>query len=277
MTTSTQVVRTGAEPYRPPGHRLTFSGLVRSEWIKFWTVRSVVVPMVVAVICTVGIGAAAAALAASVSEAHQAAGVIGLSTSLVGAQISVLLVVAIGCAVSAGEYSTGLIRSSFSAVPRRTPVLWAKAVVVAGAVALVLGGSVIAAFFVGQLILMQEGLANSLGDAGVLQTLVGNVTVLVGVSLAGLGLGALLRSTAGAICATIGLLIVVPLVLMSLPDFTGKDLIGRYTFGGTTTALSAPIAATREGVSVGMSAVFFVAWVLLFLGCAAVVMRRRDI
>ena len=271
----------GPRQYRAPEHRLTFAGLVRSEWIKFWSVRSVVWTMVAAVLCTVGLAAAISALIAATSDGSDAGGPGGgLDISMVGAQMASLIVAAVGVIVIAGEFSTGMVRTSFTAAPRRLGVLAAKAVVLAVAVAVVLGAAVFAAFFLAQA-LLPEDLTTGIGDDDVLRLLLGNVAALVGIALAGLGLGALMRNTAGAICTIVALLFVVPTVLMFLPDFSGKDTITDYYFANTTTALTTSTAGVPEGMGGGLSvttsAVAFTAWVLAFLAVGALAVRRRDV
>ncbi|PPK93459.1 ABC-type transport system involved in multi-copper enzyme maturation permease subunit [Kineococcus xinjiangensis] len=270
--------------YRAPEHRLTFAGQLRSEWIKFWSVRSIVWTMVASAVVTVGLGAAFAALTASFMPSGEASEVrgmegFGLTVSMGGAQFATLVIAAVGVIVIAGEYSTGMIRTSFTAAPGRVSVLLAKAVVLALAVTLVLGAAVFAAFFLGQALLSATDLDDGIGDPDVLRLLVGNVVVLVGVALAGLGLGALMRNTAGAICTMVALLFVLPIILMLpiLPDFPGKDALTDYNFASTMTALTTPEAMGPQALSVTTSAVAFAVWVLAFLAAGALVLKRRDV
>ena len=109
---------------------------------------------------------------------------------MAGAQAATLIVAAIGVVFMTGEFSTGMIRTSLTAVPRRLPVLRAKAVVLAIAVTLVLGTAVFAAFFIGQQILSAIDGNVNIGDSDVLRILLGNIFVLAGIAVAGLGLGA---------------------------------------------------------------------------------------
>ena len=277
MTTTT----TGPARHVPPDHAVTFGGLVRSEWVKLWSVRSLAVTLVVTALGVVAVSAllagAGVLLSSEADEGTQGAVGLSVETSMVGAQLASLVAGVLGVLTITGEYSSGLIRTSLLAVPRRLPVLWAKAVVLAAAVSLVLGAAVLAAFFLGQALLGVVGDGVGIGEPQVLRVLVGNVVVLVGIALAGLGVGAVLRSTAGAICALAGLLFVLPLLLLPLPGFPGKDLLMQYHFSNTTSALTLMLPEEGTTPSVASSALAFAAWVALLLACGALALRRRDV
>ncbi|MFF3988264.1 hypothetical protein ACFY0B_27180 [Streptomyces sp. NPDC001797] len=116
----------------------------------------------------------------------------------------------LGVLLSAGEYSTGMIRSTLTAVPRRLPVLWAKAAVI-GPIALVLTTlGAPAAFGLGSPGLSGEKICLSLGDDGVLGSLAGAGLYLALVAAFGVALGVLLRNSAGAIASLVGILLIPP-------------------------------------------------------------------
>ncbi|WP_432541714.1 hypothetical protein [Kineococcus sp. SYSU DK002] len=270
------------QQYRPTERRVTFGGLVRSEWIKFWSVRSVVVTMIAAFVAIVGIGvltsfATRAALAdADGAQAMAAQGIDGFGASMTGSQMGTLVVAAVGVIVIAGEFSTGMIRTSFVTAPNRLGILAAKALVLAVNVAVVTGVAVLLAFLLGQAVLNTRDLGTSLGDDGVLVALLGNVAVLVGVALAGLAVGALLRNPAGAICTVIASIFVVPLLLMPIPDSWQGDKIQEFWFSNTpqNAALVTPV----EGyLSAGTGILVFAAWVAVLLGLAALALKSRDV
>lgn len=264
------------EGYHAPEHSLTFAGLVRSEWIKFWSVRSISISMIVAAACIVGLGlllgTVSAVMAEGTNEGAPAVDGLSVETNLLGAQIATLIAAVVGVLFITGEFSTGMIRTSFTVVPRRAPVLWAKAVVLAVAVAGLLGTSAFAAFFLGQAI----GGDSGIGDPGVLRILLGNALVMAGTALAGLGVGAVLRSAAAAISALLGLLLVLPLLLLPVPDFPGKVLITRYNFGNTTPSLTM-LGEQAGAPSVGASVVGFCVWVALLVLLGGFALRRRDV
>ncbi|MEZ0492504.1 hypothetical protein AB2L28_09675 [Kineococcus sp. TBRC 1896] len=270
------------EQYRAPEHRVTFGGLVRSEWIKFWSVRSVVVTMVVSFAAIVGIGvltsfATRAVLSsAEGGQAMAAQGFDGVGASLTGAQLGTLVVAAVGVIVIAGEFSTGMIRTSVVTAPRRLGIIGAKAVVLAVNVAVVTGVAVLLAFLLGQAVLDTRDLGVSLGDDGVARALLGNVAMLVGVALAGLGVGALIRNAAGGICTVVAAVFVVPLLLLPVPESWGGDRIREFWFSNTY--LNATTVTQSDGyLSAGTGFGVFVIWVAVLLGLGALALRSRDV
>lgn len=260
-----------------PSSGLTFRGLLVSEWIKFWSVRSTVVALVLAALLIVGIGVLLVAVAAS-SQAGPGSGagpVTGLGLSMTGAQISVLVVAALGVVVVTGEYSSGLVRTSIASVPKRLPLLWAKAVVLTVVVVVTMGASILVAFVLSRLILTGAGVATSVGWFEVCRVLGGNLVVLVGVALAGLGIGSALRSAAVSITVIVVLLLVLPGVLAVLPSFPGHELLGEYYFANATntlTSTSQPVAGRLMA-----SGLAFAAWVGAFLTVGALALRARDV
>lgn len=269
----------GAVPqYVPVERRTTFGGLLRSEWIKFWSVRSIVVTMVVSFVVIVALGALLA-LAVSSAVGPGAPGGPALdatAASLQGAQMASLIVAAVGAIVIAGEFSTGMVRTSFTSAPGRLGVLAAKAVVLAVSVAVVTGIAVVLAFVLGQAILDRKDAGASFGDDGVVRALVGNVVMLTGVALAGLGVGALLRNTAAAICTVLAAIFVVPLLLLAVPESWGGDTIREYWFVNTTTNLVS--VAQQDGyLAPGAGAAVFAVWILVLLGLGALATKVRDV
>jgi len=276
-TTSSAVPASTAQ-YVPTARRVTFAGLLRSEWIKFWSVRSVVVTMAAAFVAVVGFGILLPFAVGSQLNGPEAArqGLDATSVSLQGAQLASLIVAALGVIVIAGEYSTGMIRTSFVSAPRRLGVLAAKAVVLAVTVALVLGVAVFLAFFLGQAVLDRNDAGVSIGDAGVLRAVLGNVVMLVGIALAGLGLGALMRNSAGAICTILAALFVLPLLLMALPESWGGPTIREYYFANTSNNLIA-VHQNPEFLAVGAGLAVFAVWVVVLLGAGALSAKTRDV
>lgn len=266
----------------PVERRVTFGGLLRSEWIKFWSVRSVIVTMVVSFVAIVGIGvltalATRAAMASTAgAEAMAANGVDGFGASMTGAQMGTLIVAAIGVIVIAGEFSTGMIRTSFVTAPGRTGILGAKAVVLAVNVAVVTGVAVFLAFFLGQAVLGTRDLGVAIGDDGVLRALFANIAMLVGVALAGLGVGALLRNAAGGICTVVAAIFVVPLLLMPVPESWGGERIREFWFSNSVQ--NATLVSPVDGyLDAGAGFAVFVAWVVVLLGLGALAMKTRDV
>ncbi len=207
----------------PDGSLAGFADVLRSEFCKLRSLRSTAWMLAAAVAFNVGL----AALVAVVLPEHLKENLDAVRISLGGLHLSQIAIGVLGVLVVTSEYDTGTIRVTLAAVPRRRLVLAAKAVVFA-AVALVVGivGS-FAAYFVFRAFLSDAALRSSLGDPGVLRAVTGGGLYLTVLGLFGLGLGAILRSSAGAIAALFGVLFVPPLVLELLPH-AWQETIGPY-------------------------------------------------
>jgi ABC-type transport system involved in multi-copper enzyme maturation permease subunit len=245
----------------------------RAEFTKFRSVASTGWSLLAAVAMIVGFGILYAMVRVSRPPADPSA-FDATGAALSGVQLAQIAAGVLGALLITGEYATGLIRTTFTAVPRRTRVLVAKAAVVAAATfALSLPG-VFAAFLIGQRILAPQHLDTSLGQPGVLRAVIGSALYLTLVALLGLGLGALLRSTAGAISALFGLLFGLQMIVGLLPGTVADD-VTRYlpapaglavTFDGRDPSSLAP----WTGLAV------FALYTLAVLALGAWRMRRAD-
>ncbi|WP_448060890.1 ABC transporter permease subunit [Cellulomonas hominis] len=262
--------------------RVTGPRVLHSEWVKFRSLRSTLITLVVAVVVVVGFGAlAAAVVSGAVAEptGPRGGGGRGFATdptsiSLAGMTLAQLIVGILGVLTVTGEYSSGMIRATLAAVPRRLPVLWAKALVV-GAVTLVVAvPSALVAFFVGQAVL-GAGDNVALSDPGVLRAVLGSAAYLAATALLGVGLGALLRHTAGAIGALFGLLLLAPGLLDLILPSSWSDTLLPYLPSNAGAAFTS-VTATDGLLSAGGGAVVLVVWIVVLLGGSAVLLRRRD-
>src|ERR1700704_473496 len=215
--------------------RVTQLRVALSEWTKLRTLRSPRYTLLAGVAITIGFAVIPALVNASrwsTMSAADKAGFHPLETTLIGVSFAQLAFGVLGVLVISGEYSTGMIRSTFAAVPKRLPVLWGKAGVF-GLVTLVLAlPSTLIAFFAAQAILSGHSLnghdiALSFSDPGVARAVIGGALYLTLIALFGLGLGAVLRNTAGGISALAGVLFVLPPLLNVLPA-SWHDAIAPY-------------------------------------------------
>lgn len=262
------------------GYKVTGPRVLRSEWAKFWSLRSSWITLGVCLVLLVALGAIASATyspgtAGSGPPSGPGSGTQdAVSLALLGVTFASLAVGVLGVLLSAGEYSTGMIRSTLAAVPRRLPVLWAKAAVI-GPLALVLGTvGALAAFQLGTLALHGEKIALTLGDDGVLRSLAGAGVYLGLVAVLGVALGMLLRSSAGAIAVLVGVLLILPGLASLLPDSV-YDHINPYFPSNAGSAVYA-LHQSSGALSPGAGLAVFAGWVALTLGAAAFRLRKRD-
>ena len=194
-----------------------FRTAARMEWRKLRTVRSTW--YIAAVFAASMIGLAMVALShegyAQMSAADRAA-FDPTHDCFIGLVLGQLLLGTLGVLAITSEFSSGMIRATFAAVPRRSLVLAAKAAVL-GTVALAVGEiSAFAAFFAGQAVLTAPAPHAALGQPGVLRAVVIAGAYPALIAVIGLGIGAIVRHTAGAIGALVGVLFVLPLLLATL-------------------------------------------------------------
>ncbi|MHB8643458.1 MAG: ABC transporter permease [Gaiellaceae bacterium] len=263
--------------------RVTQMRVAWSEWTKLRTLRSTRYALLAGVAMTIGFAIIPALVNASrwnTMSAIDRATFHPLETSLIGVRIAQLAIGVLGALVISGEYSTGMIRSTFTAVPKRLPVLWAKAGVF-GLVTLVLAvPSTLIAFFAAQAILKGHSLnghdiALSISDPGVARAVLGGALYLTLIGLFGLGLGAILRNTAAAISAFAGILFVLPPLMNVLPS-SWNNAISPYlpsNAGGAIMQTGSPANTLAPWTGLGLLA----GYVAITIALAAVQLRRRDV
>jgi ABC-2 type transport system permease protein len=257
--------------------RVTQARVALSEWTKLRSVRSTRWSLLAAVVGTIGIAALACAVVANHyprMDAHEKANFHPLEVNFVGVLLAQLAIGVLGVLVITGEYSTGMIRSTLIAAPKRLPVLWAKAAVFAAVVFVLMLPAVVIAFVVGQALLASQHIDIGFSHPGVERAIVGAALYLTVIGLLGLGLGAIIRNTAGGIAAFAGLLFVIPPLLNVLPS-SWNDAISPYLPGDAGTQV---LTIAHEGHHLSPWGGFAIlcAWTAFFLAAAAVLLVRRD-
>jgi ABC-2 type transport system permease protein len=261
----------------PRAQQVTQARVLRSEWTKLRTQPSAVWSLLSAVIMVTGFGVLYT-LVRETRPPHGAAAIASFdpaSVSLAGVQIGQIAIGILGVLLITSEYATGLIQVSFAAVPRRLPVLWAKAALLAAVTVAVSVPAVFAAFTAGQSILARQHLSVALSQPGVTRAVLGSALYLGVAGLLGLGLGALLRSTARGIAALFVVLFGIQLVAGLLPG-SWADAVGKYlpaTAGqAVTTVQTDPAWSLPPWAGFGV----FCLYTAVILGIAAGRMRRGD-
>jgi ABC-2 type transport system permease protein len=242
--------------------------LVRSEWAKFRTVRSTYWSLIAAVIAMIGLGAII-----SVTQSGHQFSFDPVSISLSGVLLAQLAIGVLGVLFVTSEYSTGMIRTTFSAAPQRRIVIASKAAVFA-VVALVLGTlTSLVSFLVGQAAMGHLGV--SLTSPGALRSVVGVGLYLGLLALFAVGLGTILRSTAGAIASLFGMILVLPAVAQALPTSI-QDSIDKYLPSNAGQAIfhSIPDTSTlAPWVGLGV----FALYAAVALAGGLIMVGRRDV
>ncbi|MEU5871199.1 ABC transporter permease [Glycomyces sp. NPDC047369] len=265
--------RTAVKPVR-------FRRVLLSETTKFRTIRSTWICLALGLVLLGLFGSIGAFTYDGAGVTDGPPGISGrpldaVSLAVMGLSFASLVVGVFGVLSTAGEYSTGTIRSTLAAVPKRLPVLWAKAILAGGAVFAVSAIGVFAAFLIGSIGLDGEAIALSLTDDGVLRALFGAALYLGLVAVFGVALGALLRSPAGGIAALVSVLLILPGLAMLLPD-SWYDTLNPYfpsNAGGAVYALT----ETSDRLSPGAGIAVFAGWVAVTLAAAAFRLKKTDV
>jgi hypothetical protein len=209
------------------GLRIRTPSVLASEWIKIRSVRSTGWSIFAMTLITIGVAVIAGLTVTHEWSTFSLPDKITFDptgVSLRGLLFSQLVIGVLGSLVITAEYGTVTIRATLSAVPHRSLVLAAKAVVFA-VLALVVGEILsFGAFFIGQALLSSPAPHASLSQPGVLRAVVGGGLLIPVFGLFALGLGAIVRHTAGAITAYVGAILVLPLIIEALPSSLSRPV-----------------------------------------------------
>jgi ABC-2 type transport system permease protein len=189
--------------------------------------------------------------------------------------VAQLAIAVLGVLVISGEYSTGMIRSSLIAVPKRLPVLWAKIAVYAAVSFILTVPAVIIAFFASQAVLSRHHILQiSFGDPGVARSVLGGALYVTLVGIFALGIGSILRNTAGGIAAFAGIFFVIPPLLSILPT-SWNNAISQYL----PSEAGAQLFSLHQGahsLSPAAGGLLMLGYCALVVAVAAVLLVRRD-
>jgi len=267
---------------------VTQSRVIRAEWIKLRSLRSTGYSLLATVVIVVALGTLFSALRAhrynqdvangTLRVGRHGAALVGFDPTLVslrGVFLAQLAIGVLGVLVITGEYATGMIRSSLAAVPHRQPVLVAKALVFAAAAFAVSLASAFFAFLLGQQALASTHGQASLSTPGAWRAILGAAVYLTLIGTLGVGLGFLIRSTAGAIATLFGIVLVLPLLAQALPSPYSTDVTKYLPLSAGTRILSVTHpdpTALGPWIGIGLTALYALAALI----AGAVALARRD-
>jgi ABC-2 type transport system permease protein len=244
------------------------------EWIKLRSVRSNCWTLLIAAVVTLVVTAIVAQSMAS-AAAPPSGPMDPLTSSFLGyGEYTVLPVTILSVLTFTSEYASGLIRTTFTAVPQRRAVLAAKAAVT-GAAALIAGELLaIACFLLTQAILSRHHRGLALSQPGALRAVLAAGLVLAACAMVGVGVGAIIRHTAGAIAAAITVIYLLAVLGLVLPSPWDVRL-GRFTL--PFAAYQLVTLHPQPGLlSPGLSVLVLIGWPAAALLAAALLITRRD-
>jgi len=288
-----------AAPAPVPAHRSGFGGYMLAEWTKIRSVRSTVWTLIIFVVVSLGLTALFTWLTVRAlnngSGDARSSGIVTDPVNFIlgtGLGLGQLAICVLGVLVITSEYTTGAIRAALLAVPRRYPVMLAKGLVFAALVIVV--GEIVAflSFFIGKALVnghvvtlhgVQAGhvisvnhtITVALSQPGVLRAVVGSGLYLTVLGLFALAIGGLIRHTAGAITAVIGMVLVIFPLAGLLPDSWGAHVHAYLpTVAGQLITADKPTGGQLLSPWQGFGV--FCAWTVLLLAGAIVLLQRRD-
>lgn len=262
--------------------RPTLIRLMRSEWIKLRTLRSTVWCFALVFLLLAGFSALFTPFVVSqLSDQLALPGVpasdLMISVGLSGVTLSMLVGGVLGVLVISGEYSTGMIRSSFSAAPRRLGVIAAKAIVYTIVTFVVTAVAVAASLLIARGYFASAGAEVDVLDGDFLLAALGAVLFVVLIGLMGFGFGLLLRNGAGGIGALVGLVLVVPIIgqlLGNVIDWIAK--LGPYFPLSAGSRLYSTATGAPGELEFWQALLVMVGWVAVILVPALILARKRD-
>jgi ABC-type transport system involved in multi-copper enzyme maturation permease subunit len=258
----------------PANFKVTQLRVIRSEWIKFSTIKSTKITLGCTALAVIALGVLLAAFSTSLmGPGAESAAADPTGTSLAGVSIAQLILGVLGALLITNEYSTGMIRASLTAVPTRLPVLWAKVIVFGTVSFLVMLVAVLISFLGGQALYDGAGGPSSLGDPGVFRALVASAFFPAAIAIMGMALGALLRQTAAAIGVLFGLLFLAPIIFSLLAQWIGD--LSAYLPSSAGQSMGAVVSQPGM-LSPLMGFVVTLGWMAALLVGAAYVLIRRD-
>jgi len=285
------------------GTGLTFSGVLRSEWIKFRSLRSTQLLLLFTFVAVVGVGTIAAFLRGTIihqlmkfgaerpgavgghtltmDQAIGAAGAQGINiygTPIAGLQLGILVLGALAVLLISSEFGTGMIRSTMTAVPKRLPTFLAKAIVLVVVSYVLTLLAAFATFLISIPILHSYGISMSLGLDGVVYSIFMGGVYVAGVALMGLSLGTLIRSSAGGVIVLVALFFLLEIATSLLGLVPGDfwKYVGQYV----------PSVAGGRMLEIGDKAAFisplsggliFLGWIVLVTVPAVISLKTRDV
>jgi ABC-2 type transport system permease protein len=285
---------------RPTGHAHTagsgvsFAHVLRSEWIKLRSLRSTAWCFAVIVVLLIGFALLFGSFASgfegapATDEQQQS---LTVSVATIGVPFAQLVAAVLGALVITGEYGTGMIRSTFTAVPRRTPALVAKVLLIGVSTFVVSAVALAVALLVSTPLLASSDVEADLGDGRIWLSMIGGAATIGFIAMIAFGLGAIIRNGAGAIASAIGIVFVLPIIfsigqaliakswIYSLYEFIPPQAASRvYDYPVDGQSLTAMPSFDGSLVLEPWQALLvLVGWVVVLFAIALALVKRRDV
>jgi ABC-2 type transport system permease protein len=256
---------------------VTFPRVVFSEWTKLWSLRSTRWVLLVSFIAMAAPGPIISAVQMG-RWAHltlrDRVTFDSIDAGVGGWHLAQLGIGVLGVLIISGEYSTGMIRSSLMAVPRRLPVLAAKVLVYAGVLLVLMLAATAISYFVTQAIVTEHHIQHGIGDPGALRVVVGNILFLTVLGVMCVGLGAWVRNSAGGIAAFVGLIFVLSGIVDILPANLGNAIMPYLPLNAGTAVATHHFENSHHLTPWGGFGLFCGYTAVILIGASITLMRR---
>lgn len=296
---STQTATTAPARSTAGSRGVTFGGVLRSEWIKLWSLMSTRILLLLTLVAIVGVGALAVLIRYTyldemIRNAREQGQTLtpemmeqtfppGSGFDLynlpnAGLQIGILVLGSLAVLFMSSEYATGMIRSTMNAVPKRTPAFVGKAIILAVISYIITTIAGAATFLIAMPVFQGIGFDLDWSTDGVMYSIFTGGLYVAGVALIGLSLGTLLRNSAGGITVLVGIFFVLSIAASFLtlipgefwkyvPQYIPSEAGGRFLSIGHTDGVIDP----------WQGGLIFLGYVLLFLVPALFALKKRDV
>ena len=257
---------------------VTFPRVVRSEWTKLWSLRSTRWVLLVSFIAMAAPGPIIAAVQMgrwAHLTLHDRVTFDSIDAGVGGWHLAQLGVGVLGVLIISGEYSTGMIRSSLMAVPRRLPVLAAKVLVFATVIFVLMLVATAISYFVTQAIVTEHHIQHGIGAPGALRVVVGNILFLTVLGIMCVGLGGWVRNSAGGLAAFVGLIFVLSGIVEILPASLSNAVMPYLPLNAGTGVATYRFDNSHHLSPWGGFAVFCGYTLIILIG-ASITLLRRD-
>ncbi|HSA51466.1 MAG TPA: ABC transporter permease [Yinghuangia sp.] len=256
---------------QPPNGGLHFTRMLQSEWTKIRTVRSTAWSLVVMVVLILGMAALLGATVSGTDDEPDPS----VSLSLIGVMIAQIAAATLGVLTISAEYTTGMIRSTLTAYPRRLTVLAAKSVVFAVLMFVVGLVACYLAYLIGDAMLTRDMVVDSEGK-DIFKGVVGCATYLSLLGLFALGVGTILRHSAGAITTVLGVMLLPWIIGAFIPAKAGEWII-EFSPMGLLAAMIAPSGELDSPLGPWSGMLLMAGYAAAALIGAAALLKARDV
>jgi ABC-2 type transport system permease protein len=260
--------------------KVTQAHEIRSEWTKLWSLRSTRWALFAAALAMIALGPGIAAAQMhrwATMSAFDRAHYDSIDNGVGGWHLAQLAIGVLGVMIITGEYTTGMIKSSMMAAPKRLPVLWAKLAVFMSVTLVLTLVTAFISFFAVQAIVTGHHVQHSLGDPHALRAVIGVSLALTMLSAFAIGIGTLIRNTAGGIAAFAGLLFVLPGISALLPASLNNQIGPYLPLNAAFTVATSSFDVGSHHLSYWGGFLVFSIYTAIVVAAAAVQLVRRDV